>query len=131
MTAPQQPDVIVIGSAVIISGNMLTTALRAVALADRTRRLNGMPDSGSNAALAQALRAAMAAGGQSDVPKTPILHRVPQQHPTVTIEEAAHRLGLSRRQTRRLAPRLGGTMIAGRWLLDDDAIAEHIGGQRK
>jgi hypothetical protein len=30
----------------------------------------------------------------------------------------------------RLAPKLGGKKIAGRWLLDQDAIDEHRKGQK-
>ena len=34
-------------------------------------------------------------------------------------------LGLSPRQTRRIAKKLGGQIIGGRWLLDMQAIIEH------
>lgn len=128
MTGPQQPGLLVAGTAVIITGDWLQTTLQAVLIAARSRRHNGLPNNAAHAELTQALADAMAAHGQSDVPESEELHHFPQEQPTVTIDEAAEQLGLSHRQTRRLAPRLGGKIVAGRWLLDQTAINEHKEG---
>jgi hypothetical protein len=49
--------------------------------------------------------------------------------PTVTVDHASRQLGLSPRQTRRLAPKLGGKLIDGRWRLDQAAIDDHLNGK--
>jgi hypothetical protein len=122
---------VVAGGAVILSGEWLEAARQAVLIAARARRHNGLPSSATQTVLACALNtAAMSAGGQSDVRKTEILQAIPRQQPTVTINEAAQQLGLSDRQTRRLAPQLGGRKIGGHWLLDQDSITEHQRGYR-
>jgi hypothetical protein len=125
------PGLTRVGGVVILHGPMLNTALQLVLIAARTRRHNGLPTSSFGAALAQTLAAAMAAAGQSDVPNLVGLSSFPLAAPTVTIEDAAHQLELSRRQTRRLAPKLGGKIIAGRWLLDQHAVDEHLRGKHE
>ena len=40
-------------------------------------------------------------------------------------------LGKSRRQVQRIANRLGGRLIGGRWLLDRRAVEEHIEGTKR
>jgi len=122
------PRPLVAGAAVILTGDWLKTTLQDVKIATRTRRFNGLPVKAANTALIEALTLAMAARGQSDVPEPQGLQHYPQQAPTVTIDDAARQLGLSPRQTRRLAPKLGGQIIGGQWRLDQDAINEHIGG---
>ena len=84
-----------------------------------------------HAALTAAFTEAVAASGQLAVPKPPTLQASIAMTPTVTVEQAAKTLGLSRRQTRRLAAQLGGRIIAGRWLLDQQAIAEHLEGRQR
>lgn len=71
--------------------------------------------------------AAMAAAGHSDVRLPAIGNAVPMK-PTVPLDEAADRLGVSLRQARRLAPRVGGRKIGGRWFVDEMALREHIEG---
>jgi hypothetical protein len=100
-----------------------------VLIAVRTRRHNGLPTTSADTALAQALSAAMAAHGQSDVREPVVLPSFPPMEPTVTIKDAAQQFGLSQRQTRRLAPKLGGRIRAGQWLLDQSAIDEHLTGK--
>jgi hypothetical protein len=123
-----RPGLVVAGTAVVLTSDWLHTTLQAVLIASRSRRHNGLPNNAAHAELAGALADAMAAHGQSDVPQPEGLQHFPQEQPTVTVDEAAEQLGLSRRQTRRLAPRLGGKLIAGRWLLDQVAITEHMEG---
>ena len=129
MTAqPNGP--IIAGTAVVLTGEWLESALQAVLIAARARSRNGLPNSGSHLALAQALNAAMSARGHSDGRVTEDWEDHPQQEPpTVTVAEAARQLGLSERQTRRRAPQLGGKRIGGVWLLDQDAVNEHREGQ--
>ncbi len=43
--------------------------------------------------------------------------------------EAAELLGVTHRQVRRLAPRLGGQLVAGRWLIPRKELEEHLAGQ--
>ncbi|WP_094292073.1 hypothetical protein [Mycobacterium neumannii] len=109
---------------VIVSGPGLRAAADAVLIAIRSRRLSGLPHSKIHDDLAAAFLEASGTG-HVDVPNVVI----PATSPTVSIEEAAHRMGLSSRQVRRLAPRLGGRIVSGRWLLDDTAVTEHIEGK--
>lgn len=112
---------------VVVTGPALRVAADAIRIAARNRRLSGLPSSRLYDQLAQAFStAAKSATGQKDVPST----AVPELSPTVPVSEAAKRIGLSYRQTRRLAPKLGGRIVAGRWLLDDTAITEHLEGRR-
>jgi hypothetical protein len=124
------PGLVVAGSAVILTGVWVQTTLQAVLIATRSRRHNGLPNNAAHTELAQALADAMAANGRADVPEPVDVQRFPAELPTVTVDDAAQQLGLSRRQARRLAPRLGGRLIAGRWLLDQTAINEHKEGHR-
>jgi hypothetical protein len=126
-----QPDgPIVAGAAVVLTGESLRAALQAVLIAKRTRKLNGHPDSTADLELAQALIAATSANGHSDVREPEELKDYPQREPpTVPIAEAARQLGLSERQARRLAPKLGGRKIGGQWFLDQNACDEHRRGQ--
>jgi len=121
------PGVVVAGSAVILHGPALRAALDCVLIACRSRRLSGLPDSRTYRDLASALAVA-SANGHTDVRETCSLPSYFQEQPTVPVEQAAHQLGLSQRQTRRLAPKLGGRITAGRWLLDQQAINEHQEG---
>lgn len=136
MSGRSQPDsrrldgLVVAGAAVILTGGAARCALQAALIAIRARRANGLPDSEAYRELARALAQAESGGGHSD-----IREQVAGQHfslePTVPIVEAATRLGLTDRQVRRLAPRLGGKKIAGRWLLDEEALVELIKGRKR
>jgi hypothetical protein len=127
MTVPPGTGLTVVGGVVVLTGPIIRTTLDAVLIAARSRRLSGMPTSTTYRALAEALLAASAAG-QSDVPTTTVTPCSPVE-PDVTIREAATMLGISYRQTRRLAPRLGGRITGGRWMLDRAAINEHLQGK--
>jgi hypothetical protein len=113
---------------VLLTGETLHACRDLVLIGCRSRRLSGLPDSRLYGALADALTQAASANGHTDVPETVVVHSSVQ--PTVTIGEAAHMLKLSPRQSRRLAPKLGGRKRAGRWLLDGQAIREHMQGAR-
>jgi hypothetical protein len=129
VNAPAQGP-IVAGSAVILTGESVEAALQAVLIAARARTRNGLPNSAAHLELAKAFTTAMSAARQCDVAEPEPLQHYPQQQPTVTIRDAAQQLNLSYRQTQRLAPKLAGKLIAGRWLLDQDAIDEHKKGQK-
>lgn len=117
-----------VGGVVVISGAAARALCEAVLIAARARRSAGLPLSADYAALAAELHAAMSASGQTDVRDLP--DPDPESvAPTVPIEQAAAELGLSKRQTRRLAPELGGRIVGGRWLLDAHAIRQHIQGR--
>lgn len=121
---------VVAGTAVILTGGAARAALQAALIAIRARRANGLPDSEAYRELARALAQAESGGGHSDARE-----HVAVEHfsvgPTVPLVEAATRLGLSDRQARRLAPRLGGRKIAGRWLIDEQALMDQIEGRRQ
>jgi hypothetical protein len=124
------PALLVVGGVVVLHGPALPALRDALLVSARTRQRNGLPVGAHHAALLAAITEAMAVNGQSDGRES--LPRQADSHdelPTVPLAEAARRLGRSRRQTRRLAPRLGGRRIAGRWLLDDLAIREHLEGR--
>ncbi len=72
----------------------------------------------------------MAAAGHSDVRSPAISKAVAVEQPTVPLDKAAARLGISHRQARRLALKLGGDKIAGRWFVDEAALNEHIEGRQ-
>lgn len=107
---------------VVVSGDALRAAVDCCRIAARSRRLSGLPHSRTHDDL---LTAFLTAAGRVDVRETVA---APPLTPTVTIEEAADRMNKSRRQVRRMAPKLGGKKIGGRWLLDDQAITEHLEG---
>ena len=114
------------GPVVVLTGPAARACLDCIHIAVRNRRLNGLPNSSVYTALADALHKAVSAQGHSDIPETVVAHS--DLMPTVPVDQAAPRLGLSPRQTRRLAPQLGGQRVGGRWLLDEQAIREHLGG---
>jgi hypothetical protein len=114
---------------VVLSGPALKAARDAALIAARNRKQRGIPAQ-TYEALACVFNAAMAATGQSDVRSPATSQAVPVEQPTVPIAEAAVRLDMSTRQVRRLALRLGGKQIAGRWLVDETALQEHIEGRR-
>jgi hypothetical protein len=111
------------GGVLVLTGPGLRCALECVLIAIKHRRLSGLPNKRYEH-LARELHAAMTAAGQSDAPQPAVRQPVWVHQPTVPIAEAAHRLGRSDRQTRRLAPRLGGRIIGGRWFVDELALRE-------
>jgi hypothetical protein len=120
------PGLTRVGPVVILHGAALRTAFDTVTIATRARKLNGLPISAHHRALAQALVEAVAANGQ--VVAAAHVAVTSSILPAITVEEAAATLHLSRRQTRSLAPKLGGRIVPGRWLLDAQAIDEHVKG---
>lgn len=105
--------------AVILTGTALEAVAYAVDVTQRARARNGLPPLQT----LEALRQAVAGPGQPDNPTEP------GGHPdTVTTEQAATALAVSPRTVRRLAPKLGGQLVGGRWLLDRHALTEHLEG---
>lgn len=105
---------------VLLTGSALDAARYCVEVAQRARARNGLPRSVALARLADALSPA----GHADTP-----HEAPGEHDDMTTDEAARLLGCTARQARRLAPVLGGRLVGGRWLLDRQAVAEHLEGR--
>lgn len=105
--------------AVLLDGPALDVARYAVTVAQRARARNGLPPSRALAGLADVLSPA----GQADTPD-----EAPGEADDMTTAEAAELLGVSRRTARRLAPALGGRLVGGRWLLDRQAVTEHLEG---
>ena len=105
--------------AILIADEDAAACLYAIETTQRTRRRNGLPPLASLARL----HAALTAPGHADTPDEP-----PGEADTVTTRDAAALLRCSERTARRLAPKLGGRNIGGRWLLDRHAVAEHLQG---
>jgi hypothetical protein len=72
----------------------------------------------------------MSDGGHSDVRSSAISDSVEVQPPTVPTDDVADRLRISPRQACRLAPKLGGRKINGRWFVDETALTQHIEGRQ-
>lgn len=122
---------LVVGPVVVLHGPSLRACLDAVLRAARARRLNGLPPSAEHVRLAEALTSAMAATGQTDMPKTVAAEHVSHEDiPSIPLAEAARRLTVSARHARRLAPKLGGRRVGGRWFLDPVAVQEHLEGRQ-
>ncbi len=84
---------------------MLDTALRCVLIASHARVTNGLSESRAYRQLAEALAAA--ARGQSDVPE-PVDADTLKMQPTVPLEAATSKLGLSRRRVAGWRPSSAG-----------------------
>lgn len=106
--------------ALLLDGAALDAARYAVRVAQRARARNGLPPSVQLARLGEALSAAGPADAADDD------HGQPD---AMTTTEAAAQLGCSERQVRRMALRLGGQLVGGRWLLDRTAVSEHLEGK--
>lgn len=120
---------VVVGPVVVLHGETIDAALDAVLRVAHARRRNGHPPSRHHVLLAEALNSAMAAAGhQGDTTKPSVPQHQTHELPTLPLAEAARRLGLSLRHTRRLAPALGGQLIAGRWFVSETAVTEHLEG---
>lgn len=117
------------GELVIVTGAALRPAFLSALTAIKQRRRDGLPTRVYED-LACAYGAAMAAGGHADVRLPAISDPVPVEPPTVPLAEAASRLGISDRQARRLADKLGGQKIGARWFVDEMALREHIEGKQ-
>lgn len=120
------------GPVVIVTGPALKVVLDAALIAVKHRRITaGMPFSTTPyESLACELRAAMAADGHADVRDCAISDPVPvDEQPTVPLAEAAALLGISRRQARRLAPKLGGRIVGGSWFVEATALRQHAEGK--
>ena len=125
MTESSLPGLMRVGGVVVLTGPAARSALQAVKIAIRSRRANGAPESRDYAELAVALADAVtAADGHPAVRET--VEMLPsKEQPTMTADDAAQVLGVGVRHACRLAPRLGGHKIAGRWFLDEQAVVEH------
>lgn len=132
MSVPSRTaGLLVAGSAVILTGDWLPVVSRALCAAQERRRRNGLPPGHAYTELSQVITSAIAASGQTDLTKPATAQHRSGDEPTVDIAEAARRLRVDPRHARRLAKRLGGTKVKGKWLLDADAITEHLEGQQK
>lgn len=126
VTAPP-PGLVVVPGVVVVAGGWLDVVRRAAQAAQERRTQNGLPPGRAYGELAQAVATALAAAGQTDPAQPGGAHHGGE--PTVTVLQAARQLGVSERHVRRLAPRLGGKRIGGRWLLDPEAVQQHLEGK--
>jgi len=117
-----------ISAGVLLTGQMVTVALRAVDLTLRALARNERPREPSLEALHTVLSECL-----SECPRPDTVNRT-AEHTTsgngwLSSCEAAGLLECSARTVRRLAPRLGGERIAGRWMIDSAALEEHLAGR--
>lgn len=118
-----------VGGVVVLTGPALKAARDCALIAANHRKLSRLPYQ-TYEALAREFHAAMSVCGHSDVRLPAISDSVEVQQPTVPVPEVAARLGVSDRHARRLAERLGGQKIGGRWSVDETALAQHIEGKK-
>lgn len=122
MTPPVQrlaPDVL------LLTGTAVEALRFAVVVAITARHRNGLRVPPHLAELA----AELADSGQSDGKALGDSNTETRHTRWITTEEAAQMIGCSNRQARRLAPQLDGKLAGGRWLLDRDAVLDHIEGR--
>ena len=112
--------------ALVVAGEDLDLLRYAVERAQWARARNGLSPSQRLDSLA-ALIETVAANGHTDIATEPA-DEAGTSAWLMDMPEVARLLGCSIRHARRLAPKLGGRKIAGRWLADRLAVAEHIGG---
>ncbi|KQH76370.1 hypothetical protein AO501_09830 [Mycobacterium gordonae] len=118
-----------VGGVVVLTGPALKAARDCALIAANHRKMSRLPYQ-TYEALAREFHAAMSVCGHSDVRLPAISDSVEVQQPTVPVPEVAARLGVSDRHARRLAERLDGQKIGGRWVVDEIALAQHLeGGQ--
>jgi len=117
-----------ISAGVLLSGQMVTVALRAVDITLRALARNERPREPSLEALHAVLSEC-----RSECPQADMVNRTAEHNSGgkgwLSCGEAAALLGCSDRTARRLAPGLGGEKIAGCWMIDREALEEHIAGR--
>ncbi len=111
-----------VDSAVLLTGPSIEAARYAVQVTRRARQRNNLPA----APQLDALWAALSAGGH---PASRDEH-TGRGGDLLSVSAAAELLGCSNRTVRRLAPKLGGKLVSGRWVLSRQAVAEHIEGAK-
>lgn len=117
MTAYRLP-----AGAVLLDGRHLDALRYCIDVARRARRRTGLPPVAAVDALA-ALVEPVTDPGHPDSGEGPTV-----EPEGMTTHDAAALLGVSDRTARRLAPALGGRRIGGRWLVDRQAVAQHLEG---
>lgn len=128
MTVPSRAaGLLVAGSAVILTGEWLEIALKPVLLAERSRRLNRLPDNEAERHLAAALRQAISALPHTERPK-PAGAQTNKRW--LTTKKVAELLGCGERHARNLAERLDGVREPRGWFIPEDAVLEHLEGKR-
>jgi hypothetical protein len=127
--APQPVGLAAVGNCIVIAGDWLPVLARALQAAQERRRLNGLPPGRAYRQLALVIEAASAAPGQTDQVKQVAAHA--DCEPTLSVQEVSDLLGYSARHVRRMAPRLGGRRLGGRWKIDECSVREHIEGRAR
>lgn len=114
------PDVL------LLTGDAIELAAAAIAMAIQGRTLAGKPPHRGLQAL---LAACNPEWPQGDKPDEAADHAERVGLGLMTSTEAASFLGCSPRTARRLAARLDGQLVGGRWMLDRHAVQQHLEGQ--
>ena len=116
------PDLVRVDAGVLLQGRLLEVARYAVETTQNHRLRNALPALPSLEWLAQALTA-VTANGHTDTEAEPV-----GEADYMTSEEAAQVLGSSPQTARRHAAKLGGHKSGGVWLVDRQAVLEHLEG---
>lgn len=114
------PDVL------LLTGDAIELAAAAVGMAIQGRTLAGKPP---HRGLQTLLAACQPEWPQGDTLDRSAEHAEPVGLGLMTSTEAASFLGCSPRTARRLAARLDGQLVGGRWMLDRHAVQQHLEGQ--
>lgn len=117
---------IAVHDAVILTGD----AKRAAAFAVNFTRERMRQERGSTSTQLDRLASMLSDRPHTDTPEpAPEESDNSQSARLLSTGEAATLLGISERSARRLAPKMGGRFIAGRWLIPEAAVVQHIEGR--
>ncbi|MGW5289494.1 hypothetical protein [Rhodococcus pyridinivorans] len=105
---------------VLLSGDSIDAVRFAVRVTIAARQRNGQRVPPEITELARQL----AVYGQQDT-ASQTMNNAGVQADWISTQEVARMLDISNRQARRLAPQLGGTLHAGRWLIDRTAVTNY------
>ncbi|RAL32871.1 hypothetical protein [Rhodococcus sp. AQ5-07] len=118
----------ILDRAVILQGPAIEACLYAAEAAQRARVRAGHAPSRDLYTLAVLCRAA-AGSGQTDIDSSPAVQD--SGIDPIDVRQAAAILGLSSRQTRRIAEDLDGRIVGGRWMFERHTVTEFARTQKK
>ena len=121
MTITEIPE-----GAVLIAGDDRRLLAVCVARAQHHRSYAGKPPS----ARLDTILSALAGSGHADSSHDDVAETGTTTE-FLDVAAAARLLNCSTRTARRLAPKLGGRQVGGRWLIDRLAVEEHLAGSRQ
>lgn len=119
-------DAIRVGDDVLLVTGQSFRALKFLVNQERQRILR---EKGQVSPILERMSEVMSDRPQSDTSPNHHKHNeIADPRKLLSAGEVAKRLGTSDRHVRRLAPKLGGYLVGGRWLIDEQAVQDHIQG---